>query len=95
MYLTDYRERSLKDGKRIPKKMKDQIKGISLNYRIYFNNLEPVIFTKIADNHIELYIRYLVNPKKARYVEDDLWNQIIIAYKEKRITLFMDNDTKQ
>jgi small-conductance mechanosensitive channel len=81
--------------KKIPKKMKDQIKGISLNYRIYFNNLEPVIFTKIADNHIELYVRYLVNPKKARYVEDDLWNQIIIAYKEKRITLFIDNDAKQ
>jgi small-conductance mechanosensitive channel len=77
--------------KKVPKKMENQIGNISLNYRIYFNNLEPVIYTKIVDDHIELYARYLVNPKKARNVEDNLWNQIIIAYKEKRIDLFIES----
>lgn len=76
--------------KKVPKKMENQIDEISLNYRIYFNNLEPVIYTKIVDNHIELYARYLVNPKKARYVEDKLWNQIIKAYQENKIDLFVN-----
>lgn len=78
--------------KKVPKKMENQIGSISLNYRIYFNNLEPIIYTKIVDNHIELYARYLVNPKKARYVEDKLWNQIIMAYKDKKIDLFIDKE---
>jgi small-conductance mechanosensitive channel len=78
--------------KKVPKKMEDEIGNISLNYRIYFNNLEPVIYTKIVDNHIELYARYLVNPKKARYVEDNLWNQIIVAYQNKLIDLYIEKD---
>lgn len=77
--------------KKVPKKMKDQIGSISLNYLIYFNNLEPIIYTKIVDNHVELYVRYLVNPRKARYVEDNLWNQIISLYKDKKIELFLNN----
>lgn len=78
--------------KEVPKKMEDQIDGISLNYHIYFNNLEPIIYTKIIDNHIELYVRYLVNPKKARFVEDNLWNQIIKLYQNKKIDLYIKED---
>lgn len=81
--------------KGIPKKMKDQIGSISLNYRIYFNSLDPVVYTKIVDNNVELYARYLVNPKKARYVEDNLWNQIIKSYKEGKIELFFDNASQK
>lgn len=49
--------------------MQNQIKTIGTNYRIYFNKYEPMIYTKIVDDYIELQIRYLVHPKKARYVE--------------------------
>jgi small-conductance mechanosensitive channel len=77
--------------KKVPKKMENQIGNISLNYRIYFNNLDPVIYTKIVNNHIELYARYLVNPKKARNIEDKLWNEIIVAYQNKKIDLFIEN----
>jgi small-conductance mechanosensitive channel len=77
--------------KKVPKKMENQIGNISLNYRIYFNNLDPVIYTKIVNNHIELYARYLVNPKKARNIEDKLWNEIIVTYQNKKIDLFIEN----
>ncbi len=77
--------------KKVPKKMENQIGNISLNYRIYFNNLDPIIYTRIVNNHIELYARYLVNPKKARNIEDRLWNDIIIAYQNKKINLFVEN----
>lgn len=69
--------------KEIPSKMKSQVSDSSKNYRIYFNNLEPIIYTSIVEDHIELYIRYLVHPKKARNVEDAIWIDIIKAYKSK------------
>lgn len=69
----------------IPKKMKTQINDSSKHYRIYFNNLEPIIYTSIVDDHIELYIRYLVHPKKARNVEDTIWLDIIKSHKKKTV----------
>lgn len=71
----------------IPSKMANQIHDITMDYRIYFNKLKPIIYTKVVDNHIELYIRYLVHPKKARNVEDELWCAILNAYHEKEIML--------
>lgn len=76
--------------KRIPKKMSDQVDDASLEYRIYYNKLKPIIYTKIVDNHIELYIRYLVHPKKNRNVENDVWLDILKAYKNKEIELYTE-----
>lgn len=75
--------------KRIPKKMKNQIDHVSTDYRIYFNQLKPIIYTKIVEDHVELYIRYLVHPKKARNVENDIWNSILTSYQEKQLELYI------
>lgn len=74
----------------IPKKMKNQVNIINVNSRIYFNKYEPMIYTKIVDNHIELELRYLINPKKARYVESIIWNKILVAYKNNNIQLYSE-----
>lgn len=74
--------------KRIPKKMENEMEDISLDYRIYYNKLEPIIYSRIVDAHIEFYIRYLVHPKKNRYVEDDVWTKILLANKEGKIDLY-------
>lgn len=74
--------------KNIPPKMKNQINNISNNYRIYYNKYEPIIYTKVIEDHIELQIRYLVHPKKARFVESTIWNNIIISYKNNEIELY-------
>ena len=71
--------------KRIPKKMSDQVDDVSLEYRIYYNKLKPIIYTKVVDSHVELYIRYLVHPKKNRNVENEVWLDILEAYKNKEI----------
>lgn len=71
----------------IPSKMANQINDISMDYRIYYNKLKPIIYTKVVDDHIELYIRYLVHPKKARNVEDELWCAILKAYQNNEILL--------
>lgn len=78
--------------KRIPKKMENAVNDASSNYRIYYNKLDPIIYTKLDQDHIRLQVRYLVHPKKARYVEDMIWNSIIESYKKGEIELYTRND---
>ena len=74
--------------KSIPKKMKEQINSINNSNRIYFNKFDPIIYTKLVDNHVELTIRYLMHPKKSRFIESVIWNKIYLAYKDGSIDLF-------
>ena len=76
--------------KKIPVKMNNQIKNIATDYRIYYNKYDPIIYTKVVDKHIELTVRYLIHPKKARYVESTIWNCILAAYKSGEIELLKD-----
>ena len=76
--------------KEIPKKMKKELKSATVDYRIYYNHLDPIIYTKVNDNHIELSLRFLTHPKKTRIIEDDLWVNILKKYKENKIDLFVE-----
>ena len=68
--------------------MNQAVEDASLEYRIYYNHLEPIIYTKIIDNHIELDARFLVHPKKVRNVEDSIWLNILQKYHENKIDLY-------
>ncbi len=74
----------------IPKKMKKEIKQATVDYRIYYNHLEPIIYTKVNENHIELNLRFLTHPKKTRIIEDYLWTNILKKYKDNKIDLFVN-----
>lgn len=80
---------SIEIVKNIPKKMKAQVSDANTTNRVYFNKYDPTIYTKIVDNHIELTIRYLVHPKKGRYVESVIWNKILQAHQQKLIDLYV------
>ncbi len=81
---------NLETIKNIPIKMKREIEQINSTNRIYFNQYEPMIYTRIVEDHIELTVRYLMHPKKARYVESVIWNKIYLAYKDKKIDLYVE-----
>ena len=68
--------------------MRNQINNISSDYRIYYNQYDPIIYTQVVDSHIELTVRYLIHPKKARFVNSTIWNKIIDAYKNNEIELY-------
>lgn len=74
--------------KSIPKKMDKAIDAASSNYRIYYNNLKPIIYTEYIENHIEFSVRFLVHPKKERNVLDDLWISIIKEAQKGEIKLY-------
>lgn len=76
--------------KSIPNKMKDQVDSLNNSNRIYFNQYDHIIYTKLVDGHIELTVRYLMHPKKARYIESVIWNKIYNAYKDGLINLYIN-----
>lgn len=74
--------------KRIPDKMSNQLTANNNGeYRIYYNKIEPIIYTKLNDGYVTLTIRYLIHPKKNRNIESDIWDEIIDAYKKGDIQL--------
>lgn len=72
-----------------PNKMKKELKK-NINYRMYFNKFDPVIYTEVVGNKILLNIRYLVDPKKSRIVKSHIWNEVLNEYKAGNITLKKD-----
>lgn len=76
--------------KKIPNKMKNQLNNVVGEYRIYYNNLDPIIYTSVVDNHVKLTIRFLCHPKKVRNIESDIWNKILLANKDGKIKIFID-----
>ena len=68
--------------------MKDQLNEAIGNYRIYYNNLEPIIYTKLTEECVILTIRYLAHPKKARHIESQIWNKIYEEAQNKKLDLY-------
>ena len=73
--------------KEIPKKMEQEILNAKEDYRIYYNNLTPIIYTKIEENKIVLTARFLIHPKKQRTVESELFELILLELKKNNIAI--------
>lgn len=75
----------------IPIKMENAVDEIILEYRIYYNNFDPIIYTKIVDSHVEFYLRYLVHPKQARNVQDEINLEILEEYRNGNIEIYEED----
>ena len=77
--------------KDIPENLKKELNEISNDYRIYYNQYEPVIYTKVVGDYVEYTVRYLVHPKRARYVNSSIWKHILYAYQNGELILYNKN----
>lgn len=75
--------------KSIPSKMINELNNNS-SYRIYYNKLEPIIYTNINDKYVSMNIRYLVHPKKKRNVINEINNQLLKLNEEGKISLYIE-----
>ena len=76
--------------KEIPKKMEKQVDDATVQYRIYYNNLEPIIYTRIEESHIEFSLRYLVHPKKIRIVQNEIYLKVLEQYRKGNLKLYKE-----
>ncbi len=73
--------------KRIPRKMKSELNSAIGEYRIYYNKLDPIVYTSIEDSCVVLTIRYLAHPKKVRNIRSDIYTKVLEAFGDKKIVI--------
>ena len=73
---------------KVPEIVKKDIQDISTDYRIYYSEYTPIVYCKIVGDYVEYTIRYLVDPRKARYVHSSICKHILLAYQKGEIKLF-------
>ena len=73
--------------KRIPRKMKSELNSAIGEYRIYYNKLDPIIYTSIEDSCVVLTIRYLAHPKKVRNIRSDIYTKVLEVFRDKKIVI--------
>ncbi|GAB6106809.1 mechanosensitive ion channel domain-containing protein [Fusibacter bizertensis] len=62
--------------------VKESIYEASKKYMLYYRNLTPIVYVNVKDGYIALDVRYLCETRKARVTENDIWQAILIAFKE-------------
>lgn len=73
---------------KVPGIVKKDIQEISTDYRIYYSEYEPIVYCKVMGDYVEYTLRYLVDPRKARYVHSSIWKHILLAHQKGEIKLF-------
>jgi small-conductance mechanosensitive channel len=64
----------------ISKEAEKRIKEASKRYLIFFSTFTPTVYTSVRDSGVLLTIRYLIAPRKRRGSEQDIWENILIAF---------------
>lgn len=61
-------------------KAQKEISEASKSYMIYYKHLTPIVYTSVKENGVLLTIRYLCNPRRRRGTENDIWEEILVAF---------------
>jgi small-conductance mechanosensitive channel len=65
----------------INKQAEKEIFEASKNYMIYYKHLTPIVYTNVMGYGVKLTIRYLCNPRRRRGSENELWQKILVEFK--------------
>lgn len=76
---------------KVPEIVKKNIEDVSTDYRIYYSKYTPMIYCKVNGDYVTYTLRYLVDPKKSRYVLSSIWKHILIAHQKGEIKLYNKN----
>ena len=76
---------------KVPEIVKKDIEDISTDYRIYYSEYTPIIYCKVMGDYVTYTLRYLVDPRKSRYVLSSIWKHILIAHQKGEIKLYNKN----
>jgi len=71
---------ALEQAERLDEHMAQQIRKLGDKWRIHFEHLSPIVWTKVADIGVTLTIRYLCRPRSRRASEDGIWQKVLDAF---------------
>ena len=58
------------------------IKEASKKFMIHKTSLESLVYTKVEGAGVELTIRFLCKPRQRREIEQDIWESVLINFKD-------------
>ncbi len=61
-----------------------RIQEASKKFLIFYENLSPIVYTRVKDSGILLTIRYLCEPKKKRSTESQIWEEVLNYFAEEK-----------
>lgn len=64
------------------KDAKERLLDASKKFMIYYNTLDPIVYTAVKDSGIMLSMRYLCKPNKRRVTQDAIWKDILLEFKK-------------
>jgi small-conductance mechanosensitive channel len=76
--------------KKVPKHIEKALVDIQTNYKILYNDYKPIIYTRIFNRYYEFDIRYLIDVKQIRNVEDEILLKLIEEDKKGHIKLYKE-----
>ena len=76
--------------KKVPKHIEKDLVDIQTNYKILYNDYKPIIYTRIFNRYYEFDIRYLIDVKQIRNVEDEILLKLIEEDKKGHIKLYKE-----
>lgn len=62
----------------------EQVKRAARKYLIFYQHLEPAVWTSVVDNGVRLTIRYLTAPRRRRTTEQEIWEDILDAFRKEQ-----------
>lgn len=71
----------------LTKEAKQTLKEASKKYMIIYNQLTPIVYTKVKDSGVQMSMRFLITPRRRRGAEEAIWEDIL--------TVFAKNDDIQ
>ena len=81
---------SIDEIKEVPLTIDKELALAQVDYKIYYKDCKPIIYTKVTNKYYELDVRYLMYSKKIRNIEEEIWNKLIEADKKGDIKLYKE-----
>jgi small-conductance mechanosensitive channel len=66
----------------LSKAAEQRLKKAAKKMMIFFTKLTPIVYTSVKDSGVMLTIRYLCEPRRRRSSEQEIWEDILLAFKE-------------
>lgn len=60
----------------------EAIKHATRRFLIKYSPFTPIVYTRVERDGVQLTIRYLCSPRRRRSSENDIWEDILIAFQE-------------
>jgi small-conductance mechanosensitive channel len=61
---------------------KKDLRKASRKYMIFYNKLDPIVYTTVKESGVVLSIRYLCRPHRRRGTENEIWEDILTEFKK-------------